>query len=257
MSPKLSQPNQSVEKTLAIIELMSTRGKMRLQDIAALAEIPVSTALRLVNTLLQHNYVIQDSETLRYSLSMKFAHIGSLIVAQTDLHRIARPMLVELSERCEESCCIGIEEDRQVVYIDVVDGPDGMLKITQRIGKRAPMHCSGIGKVLLLNRTPAQLTEFVADCGLQVFTEKTIATREALTEELQRIATQGYALDDEECELGVKCVAAPVRDYTGKVIAGISASGPVHRMSGAHFETIKKALQDTAARISKEMGYYD
>lgn len=256
MPTKHSKVNQSVEKVLQIIEIMTRQsGPMRLQDVALKAEMPPSTTLRMLNTLLVYGYVNQDPHTLRYSLSLKFAQIGSMVCDQVSLRDIAHPLLVELSQRCQESGCLAIEQEMEVVYTDVVDGPDSMLKIMQRIGKRAPMHSTGVGKLLLLNYSNRQLGEYIAAKGLPALTPNTLVTREALVGKLEEIRAQGYALDDEECELGARCVAAPVRDFSGKIVAGISVSGPVSRMSMERINIIAPVVMETAAKISKLMAY--
>ena len=247
MPAKLSKVNQSVEKVLQIIEVMAhAPGEMRLQDIAAKCGMPASTVLRMLNTLLVYGYVNQDPHTQRYILSLKFAQIGSRICEQVSLRDMARPLLLELSQRCQEATCLAIEEDMEVVYVDVVDGPDSILKIMQRIGKRAPMLSTGVGKLLLLTYSGQQLDQFIAAKGLPVLTPNTLTTREALTAKLEEIRAQGYAMDDEECELGARCVAAPIRDYTGRIIAGISVSGPVSRLSMEHIADIAPVVMDMA-----------
>ena len=143
----------------------------------------------------------------------------------------------------------------EVVYTDVVDGPDSMLKIMQRIGKRAPMHSTGIGKLLLLNYSEEQLDEYIAAKGLPALTPNTLVTKQALAAKLEEIRGQGYALDDEECELGARCVAAPVRDYTGRIVAGISISGPISRMTMEHIREVAPVVTGTAAQISKALAY--
>ena len=256
MPAKLSKLNQSVEKALQIIEIMMKEPEaMRLQDIALKAEMPPSTALRMINTLLVYGYVNQDPDTLRYSLSLKFAQVGSAVSSRFSLSKIAHPLLVELSQRCQESCCLAVEENMELIYTDVVDGPDNMLRIMQRIGKKAPLHSTGIGKLLLLNYSNRQLNELIATKGLTALTPNTLVSREALVERLEQIRAQGYALDDEECELGARCVAAPVRDYTGKVVAGVSISGPVSRLTKERIQVIIPVVQETANRISKLLAY--
>ena len=256
MPAKLSKLNQSVEKVLQIIEIMMKEPEpMRLQDIAFKAEMPPSTALRMINTLLVYGYVNQDPETLRYSLSLKFAQIGSAVSSHFSLSKIAHPLLVELRQRCQESCCLAVEENMELIYIDVVDGPDNMLRIMQRIGKKAPLHSTGIGKLLLLNYSNKQLNELIATKGLTALTPNTIVSREALVEHLEQIRGQGYALDDEECELGARCVAAPIRNYTGKVVAGISISGPVSRLTKDRIRVIIPVVQEIANKISKLLAY--
>ncbi len=254
MPEKQAQPNQSAQKLLRIIEIMAAGGRMRLLDIATAAELPASTALRLVHTLCEEGYAMQDPETLRYALSMKLAKIGGQISAGMDLVGVAHPQLLALSRSCGESCSIAVEEGGEVVYIDVVDGPDGLLKITQRIGKRAPMHCTGIGKLLLSNDSSAQFNSRLKGRRLQGFTPHTITDSAALRAELRIATEKGYAMDDEECELGARCIAAPIRDHTGRVIAGISITGPVHRMTPEYIRSTLPLLTGTAEKITKLLG---
>lgn len=253
---KLAKINQSVEKVFQIIETMAEgREPLRLQDISLKVEMPASTTLRLINTLINCGYAKQDPVTLRYSLSLKFMHIGSLVSSQTSIRDVAHPYLIELSRKCKESVCLAIEQNMEVVYIDVIDGPDGMLRITQRIGKIAPMHSTGVGKLLLLNYDSKELNNFIAMKGLEALTPNTVTSKEELLKELEKIKLQGYALDDEECELGARCISAAIKDYTGKAVAGISVSGPITRMTMEYIDTIKNTVMETARKISELLAY--
>ncbi len=256
VNEKLAKKNQSVEKVLQIIETMAqSREPLRLQDIALRVEMPASTTLRFLNTLMKCGYAHQDAVTLRYSLTLKFMYIGSLVSSQISIRDIAHPHLVELSKNCNESVCLAIEQDMEIVYIDVIDGPDGMLKITQRIGKLAPIHSTGIGKLMLLNYDLKQLDQMIAIKGLKALTPNTITSKEELLKELEKVNLQGYALDDEECELGARCLSVGIKDYTGKYVAGISVSGPTTRMTMEYIEEIKSIVIDTADKISKHLAY--
>lgn len=256
MQKKLAKTNQSVEKTLQIIEIMAeSREPLRLQDIALKVEMPASTVLRLINTLVSCGYANQDSITLRYSLSLKFMLIGGLVSSQTSIRDLAHPYLLELSKKCKESVCLAIEQDMEVVYLDVIDGPDGILKITQRIGKVAPLHSTAVGKIMMLNFDSKQLNQLISLKGLQSLTPNTITHKDALIRELEKIKIQGYAIDDEECELGARCISAGIKDYTGKYIAGISVSGPTTRMSMEYIDINKYIVMDTAKTISELLAY--
>lgn len=256
MSEKLAKINQSVEKVFQIIETMAeSREPLRLQDISLKVEMPASTTLRLITTLINCGYANQDPNTLRYSLSLKFMHIGSLVSSQTSIRDIAHPYLVELSRKCKESVCMAIEQNMEVVYIDVIDGPDGMLRITQRIGKIAPMHSTGVGKLMLLNYDLKELNNIISIKGLDSLTPNTITTKEELLKELENIKDKGYALDNEECELGARCISAGIKDYSGKIVAGISVSGPITRMTMEYIDIIKNTVMDTAKKISEMLSY--
>ncbi len=255
MNEKLAKKNQSVVKALQVIEVLAeSKGYMRLQDISRKLSLPPSTVLRFLNTLLTAGYVNQDPETLKYSLSIKLCRIGELVRSQISIRDIANPFIVHLSEKCRESSCLAIEEDMVVVYIDAVEGPDSMLKTLQRIGKVAPMHCTGVGKLMLLNYDNIKIGKLIENKGLPALTQNTITTKEKLLNELRIIKEQGYALDNEECEIGARCIAAPVRDFTGKIIACVSISGPTSRLSMERINEIKDYVLDAAAGISKKMG---
>ena len=182
-------------------------------------------------------------------------HIGSLVNSQISIRDVARPYLANLAQKCNESVCLAIEQDMEIVYIDVIDGPDGMLKITQRIGKLAPIHSTGIGKLMLLNYDLKQLEHIIETKGLKALTPNTITSKDELLLELEKIKQRGYALDDEECELGARCLSAGIKDYTGEYVAGISVSGPTTRMTMEYIEQIKDVVIETADKISRELSY--
>jgi DNA-binding IclR family transcriptional regulator len=253
---KLTKKNLSVAKMFQILEVMAkNKGPMRLQDISTEVQHPASTVLRMLNSLMSIQYIQQDQETLRYSLSFKFCRIGDVVRSQFSIQKMARPYLMELSEICHESACLALEQDMSVVYIDTVEGPDNMLRTLQRIGKVAPMHSTGVGKLLLTNYDRNKLDTFIKIRDLEPLTSKTITTFEGLLVELEKVREQGYALDDEECEIGVRCVAAPIKDYTGNVVACISVSGPTSRINKDRIKEITEKVLKTAEEISNLLGY--
>jgi DNA-binding IclR family transcriptional regulator len=256
LKEKLAKKNQSVEKVFQIIEVMAkAKGPMRLQDISVRIGLPASTALRYLNTLMTFGYVNQDVDSQKYSLTLKFAQIGSLVSSQISIREIARPYLIDLSEKCQESTCLAIEDHMEAIYIDVVDGPDNMLKTLQRIGKSAPLHSTGVGKLFLLNYPIEKIDMLIAEKGLSRLTENTISTKEELMKELDRVKCSNYAFDNEECEIGAKCIAAPIRDYTGKIVAGISVSGPVTRMTPEKIKLLTEYTIVAAQKISEILAY--
>lgn len=253
---KSTKTNQSIEKTFHIIEIMADNPvSMRLQDIALKVDMPASTALRLLNTLQTLGYVNQDEFSHQYSLSLKFTQIGNLVSSRLSIRELARPYLAVLSQKCREAACLGIEQDKDIVYIDVENGPDNLLKTMHYIGKRAPMHCTGIGKLILSGYDNKKLTEYIEEKGLPFYTPNTLVTKESLLKELQKVRRNGYALDNQECELGASCVAAGIRDYNGKLVAGISVSGPVTRLAPDKLESIRPLVMETAGKISGLLAY--
>lgn len=245
-----SQFNQSAEKTMRIIEFLADSGRpMRLMDIAANLDLNTSTTLRFINTLSALGYVEQEAATSKYYLTYRICSISNKIYSKTSLRDIVSPYLKELAKKAGESVCLAVEQSRQVVYIDVADGPDQMVKGMQRIGNIAPLHCTGIGKLLLLNYTEPELDELIAQKGLTGYTQNTIISKVGLIEELKKVKENGYAFDNEECEIGARCIAFPIYDFTHKIIAGFSITGPINRITDVF---IKEQLPVLSA-ISKEI----
>jgi len=254
----MTKNNQSVAKALQIIEIMAqANGPMRLQDISVRLGLPASTVIRFLGTLTEFHYVSQNQETLQYALTMKFCRLGHLVSSQVRIRDVARPHLVRLAERFGESASLAVEEERNVLYVDCVDGPDHILQTLQKIGRVAPMHSTGVGKLLLMNYTDSELEDYINVRGLDPSTKNTITSRQSLIRELKKIAKSDSAVDNEECEIGVKCVAAPLRDYTNRIVAAMSMSGPVSRMTEKKMEEIRQGLSAAAEQISVALGYVD
>jgi DNA-binding IclR family transcriptional regulator len=256
VTQKLSKANQSVEKTLQIIEVLAgEREPLRLAEISKRVEMPASTVLRMINTLVEHGYAYQDAQSLRYGLTLRFAQIGHMISAQLRIRDVVHPYLTELSRVTGESTCLAIEEDMEVIYIDVVDGGDGMLKIMQRIGKRAPMHSTGVGKLMLTKYSTEKLNQLAEAKGLSVLTPHTLTSIQDLMRELNIVQKQGYAMDDEECVLGARCVAAPIYDFENRIVAAISVSGPVSRITRKRVSELAPMVIEAANKVSEMMAY--
>jgi DNA-binding IclR family transcriptional regulator len=248
--------NQSTVKALDIIELLAYNiDPMRLQDISESLKMNASTALRFLESLAACGYVKQNPETLRYYLTFKICSIANKVSENIHLYDIAQPYLKRVSAQFDESVCLAIEQDMTVVYIGVVQRPDQMLRSMQRIGNRAPMHCTGVGKLMLLNHEDEYIDKMIESKGLQAFTANTITTREQLQKEIARIREQGYSWDDEECEIGANCIAVPIFDYTRKIIAGMSVTGPTSRLTKEKMRELIPFLLEQAQELSRILGY--
>lgn len=256
MPAKSVKKNLSIGKLFGIIEAMANNeGPMKLHEIASAVNQPPTTTLRFLATMMDYGYAFLNEETMQYCLTHKFCQIGDLVLNQFKIRDTARPYLEKLSAVFKESTSLAIEQNMEVVYIDVVEGPDHLLQTLQRIGKIAPMHCTGVGKCLLSQYETKKINEYFSNRKMQKITKKTIIDKESLVREIEKVKNQGYAIDDEECEIGVRCIAAPIRNYSGKVIAAISTSGPVHRMSKAKIEQMQHQLKDVSEQISNMLGF--
>lgn len=217
---------------MRIVEILAeSNTSMRLSELAKLADLPPSTALRMVNTLISCGYAYQDMKGSRgYGLTMRFFKIGQQVMDRFSIRDVAHPFLLELSRGVGESCCLAAKEQDILRYIDVVESTRNIMKIRQQVGDRVPMHCTATGKLFLTQYDPASLAELISR-GLPRRTRRTLTNESALRYDLEQIARQGYAVDDEECEEGMYCVAMPVCNLDGGIIATICVSGPIYRMT--------------------------
>lgn len=247
--------NQSTEKALAILELLAAaKEPMRLSSISEQLGLNASTSVRFLNALIRCGYAEKNNDQ-RYRLTYKICRLSNQVREHTSLQSVTHPWLLELSNRYHEALCVSIEQDMQMVYTDVVAGSHQTLMSLQQIGNVSPMHCTGNGKLALLNYSDEQLDELIARRGLHRYTENTLTTKEALCRELSQIRAEDVAYDREECELGIRCIACPIRDDTGAVVAGISITGPAVRMRDETLATLRKPLHDAAVQISRSIGW--
>lgn len=250
--------NQSTEKAFAILEyLASCNRPVRLSDICEALGMHPSTASRFLTAMINCGYAYQDVSTSQYMITYKICRLANIISNDQDvqIQKITHPILEELVEIFQESACVSVERNMQMIYIDVLTGNDKALLSRQRIGNAAPMHCTGNGKLCLLNYESASIDHLIDTYGLPGLTRNTITTKEELMECLEKVRESGVAYDDEECEEGMSCVAYPIYDYTSKIIGGVSISGPTVRIDRVKLSSKIAILQEAAQRISEKLGY--
>ena len=251
---------KTIERASLILDILgkSPQG-ISIKELSGKTGLPKGTTHRLLTSLAYFDYVRQGSMTKNYHLGFKLVELGDRLLNQIDLRTEAHPYLIELAERTKETVHMVILDRNEALYVDKVDTsePAGGLRMVSVIGARIPTHCSAVGKVMLAFLPEERLVSIVQDKGLPRRTENTITDIEELKEHLQHIREQGYALDDEENEKGVKCVAAPIRDQNGNVAAAISISVPGIRIrTDTLLTTLKDQVIETAMKISKKLGYY-
>ena len=254
---KGTEANLSSDKLLRIVEFLSANHlPMRLKDIADRLEMSQPTVVRYLRTLCEQGYVYQDSQTGQYAMTWKICRLGASLESNLVLRSMAGSLLAEFANKTNLGALLAVERDGRLVYLDLVGAPHGKVDTMLRIGKDAPMHSTGSGKILLSTMTPSRLQTILDQYGLPRLTAKTITRKEDLLRELDQIRQQGYATDDEECEIGHRCVSVPLYDYTGTVAAAVSAFDSAERLTDAYIETVAlPALRKLANEISFRMGY--
>ena len=208
-----------------------------------------NNVFRLLATLESRGYIEQNKATENYRLGLKSLELGQTFIKQMGLLRQAKPILDSMVDSCNETCYVAIFKEGHVVYLDVVE-TDMTVRVVSRVGSRMPSYCTAAGKVHLAFMSDEEINELIPTEELQTFTSTTIATRDALKETLAEVAEQGYAIDDEELDLGVRCVSAPIRDYTRRIVGAISISGPSMRLDN---ERLEKELVPLVLKSSEEL----
>jgi len=246
---------KSVDRALHLLEIMAEeKREVELAELCKKTRINTTTLYRLLQTLQSRGFVAQDPHTGSYRLGLKLLELGHAVVDQIELRRIVLPFLQELMEKTGETANLVILDEGEAIYIDKVESPS-LLRTFSRIGKQAPAHATGVGKVLLAALSSEKVTEIIKTKGLCKLTENTITSPENLQKELEKIRENGFAIDNEECEIGAKCIAAPIRDYTNQVVAAVSVAGPSVRLHEERLGELMKVIREAASKISQKMGY--
>jgi len=246
---------KSVSRALDIITMLSLKkGGLGVTEISKQIDINKSSVYRILSTLVQYGYVEQDEETGRYKLGYKFLEISSKLLDSIDLRSEARPFLQELENETNEVVHLVVYDQGEVVYIEKLEGNE-LLRMHSKVGKRAPMHCTSVGKAIL-SQLPDNVVEGIIERkGMPVHTIHTITDKEVFMKELEQVREKGYALDLEENELGITCIAVPIFDHTGKVVSAVSISGPTIRMTEERLEQLHKRMITIGKQISERLGY--
>lgn len=246
---------KSVSRSLDIITLVSMKkGGMGVTEIAKQIDINKSSVYRILSTLVQYGYIEQDSETGKYKLGYKFLEISSKLLESIDLRSEAKPFLQELENKTNEVIHLVVYDQGEVVYIEKLEGNE-TLRMHSKVGKRAPMHCTSVGKAILAHLPSGIVLDILDRKGMPVHTDKTITDKEVFLKELSQVRQKGYALDLEENEYGITCIAVPIFDHLGKVIAAVSISGPTMRMTDERLKTLQAIMVQTGKDISARLGH--
>lgn len=245
---------QSLSRALSLLEcIASADSGITLSDLAQQVGLAASTTHRLLNTLEQHGFAALDAERGVWFVGVRAFTVGNAFLADRDVVGIARPFMRRLMEHAGESVNLAILDDAQVVFVAQVQCRE-MMRMLVRLGGRAPVHASGAGKALLAALAPQEVRALLARHGLARYTDNTLATAGALAADLERVRQLGFAIDDEEHAVGLRCVAATVHDEHGDALAAISLSGPRARITDERIARLGALVVDGANEITHAMG---
>jgi len=250
---------QTIERASQILDILGQRPQgISIRELSTKINLPKGTIHRLLSSLLHFGYVRQDPKTRNYFLGFKLVELGNLLLGQLDLRKEAEPFLRDLAKGTNETVHMVVMDRDEVVYIEKVEfeqNPGG-LRMASRVGLRNPIHSCAVGKVLLADLSDEALDHFLRGKNLMRRTENTMTDPVQLREHLKLVRKQGFAIDDEENERGIRCIAAPICNEVGRVVAAISISGPAFRVTKKVIqESLKKEVMETALKISQRLGY--
>lgn len=237
-----------------LIALAEAGTEVSLTDLGLILDLPTSTVHRLASTLIAYRLIEQSSITGKYRLGLEALHLGNAVLQQLDFREEAKPSMERLAELTGETVNLSVLDGDEVVYIEKAEG-SAFLRMLSRIGHRAPVHCTGVGKVLLSELALDEVRDILRRTGMPALTPGTIVAFDDFLKELEFVRANGYALDKEECEAGASCVAVPIRNHVGKIVAGVSISGPSVRFEDDRLPELIDLVLETAHLISTKLGF--
>ncbi len=245
----------STSRLFQIIEFLAcSKDWVSLRTMARELHISAASAYRSLNSLRELGYVRQHPQDSKYQLTLKIAGISAQLLENVQLRQIAHPFLQTLTSLTNETTHLAVLEDREFVYIDKVDNTQAM-RMRSRLGQRGQLHCTAAGKSMLAFMPEGDMRALVKRLKFQPLTENTITDQAKFIEHLMRVRKLGYAVDDEENEMGIRCIGSPIYDHAGRLAGALSISGWTITMTRERIPQLAPELMQTCQRISNELGF--
>lgn len=233
---------RAAQRLFALLETLARQGAMGVTELGAATGLSKATVFRLLNTLVALGYARKEAGTEKYRLTYKLLGIAGHLLEQSDLRSMVRPYLEQLAATTGETVHLVQREDDHLVYIDKVEPTVNSIRMVSRVGMAQPLYCTAVGKALLAAQPEREARELWGRTDARALTPYTLVQWETFSVELSRVRACGYAVDNEENELGVRCVAVALPDYSGQCRHAVSISAPVSRVP-------EERVQELAARL--------
>ncbi|MBE6939707.1 MAG: IclR family transcriptional regulator [Ruminococcaceae bacterium] len=251
----MSTPVQSLDRVLDIVELLSTFPQgLALSDLADQVGLHISTAHRLVGALVSRGYAIKDPQSGKYRLTFRMFEVGSRIVSGANIVSVARPFLEYLAAVAGETVHLSVRDKDEVVYLYKDSHADLTGRMASFVGLRSPMYCTAMGKSILALLPETEVRTIWSRTQVVKLTANTICTYGAMQRELELTAQRGYAVDNEEHETGVYCIAAAITNFNHQPVGAISISSPISQMDEARKRQLSQHIREAAISISTLLG---
>ena len=245
----------SILRACSILKCFSgEKARFKVSEVARRLHLDRSTTYRILLTLERGGFLEKDAKTGEYSLGVAAFEVGSAYLGRADFIQIAKPVMSDLALEVQETVHLAILSQTEILYVDKVDSPR-TLGVISKVGQRGPVYCTALGKVLLAFLPDEERSKILGRIELKPLTRNTITSKNRFMDELIEVRKRGYARDHREIEEDVECIAAPVRNHMGEVIASISISGPQRKINVPRERMFAGQVMKAAALISSKMGY--
>lgn len=246
--------SRAVARALQILEVVAVRSRepVRLVDVVADTGLPKTTCHRLLGTLTHSGFLRMDDHG-RFGPGALLLAMGMNFLSQTDIRTLARPLMEKLAVETQETCHLGVIQFPWVVYLEKVESPLA-IRMHSEVGAINPIHCTGLGKAVLAF-SPSDVVNQICEMELEPHTDRTITDPDQLRSELAKIRDRGFAIDDVENEVGIRCVGAPILGHDGHALAALSLAGPETRLTHEVALQLGERVSSIARLISMQMGY--
>jgi DNA-binding IclR family transcriptional regulator len=245
---------QSSSKIFAVLETLCLNGDLGISELSRKLNLGKSSVHRFLSILKGLGYVDKNQNSKKYFATLKLFEIGAMVRGRNQLVKMARPYMEELGNRFHETVNLAFFENNEVVYVDKVESVQ-TLRMDLTIGRRVPAYCTALGKVFLAYLPEDHLGRYCEEVQFKPTAQKTITSTKELIKNLELVRKEGLAIDDRELDNGIRCIAAPVSDISGKVIAAVSIAGPSSRITMEMLKQFKVPLLEATRMISQKLGY--
>lgn len=248
--PEAKSSIQVIERMMTLLDVLARHHEaISLKRLSVETGLHPSTAHRILGAMVSSGFV-ERADPGAYRLGIRLLELGNIVKSRINIREIALPFMQALHGRIGESVNLGVRHDDEIIYVERTSSGRSSVRVVHLVGTRAPLHATAVGKLFLVEDGLQKLREYARRTGLPGFTPTSLTTLPALEKELDRVRRHGVAFDNEEIELGLRCIAAPVRDDSGELVAGLSVSAPAERYDANWVPLVKQ----TAQAISRALG---
>lgn len=249
-------PVQSAERIFQVMEVLADNGEMGLMELSAALGLHKSTVHRLLMSLIYMGYAKQNEATQKYMLSYKIVNMAGKVLDRTDVLQVAKPYMERLSDLSGEAVHLVQRDDNNILYIYKIEAKVGTIRMVSHVGMVHPMYCSGVGKAIMATLPEDEVQKIWNESIIEKKTDKTITDYAKMQEILEEVRKNGYALDEEENEKGVRCIAACLYGHQKEVKYAFSISGPTSRMTKERVKELSVDVLKVQEELSRELGHY-